>query len=326
MDHDFLTRLGPAAGALGRSVAFPDALDPRTLRAAGRLASERIVRPVLVGPADRIAALAAADGIDLGGVAVEDPATSAHRNAVADALAALDAARQGGARPAAAGPGDPLIFAGMLARLGIVHGSVAGSLSTTAEVFRAALRTIGLRAGVSKVSSYFLMVFPGRVMAFADCGVLPDPTDAELSEIAGLACDNFRTITGEVPIAAFLSFSSKGSAKHPMVDKVRSAAAMFRAARPDVVSDGELQLDAAIVPDVALRKAAGSPAAGKANVLIFPDLGAGNIGYKIAERLGGAVALGPLLQGLAKPAFDLSRGCNAGDIVRVAAINALTTP
>jgi phosphate acetyltransferase len=326
MKNDFLTRLVPAARSLGRAVAFPDALDPRTIRAAGRLAAERIVRPVLVGPADRIAALAASEAIDLTGVVIEDPAASSHRAAVADGLAALDAARRGGPKPGQAGPGNPLIFAGMLARLGIVHGSVAGSLSTTADVFRAALRTVALRPGVTKVSSYFLMVFPGRVMAFADCGVLPDPTDAELSEIAGLACDNFGAITGEVPVVAFLSFSSKGSADHPMVDKVRSAAAMFRTARPAVVSDGELQLDAAIVPDVALRKAGGSPAAGKANVLIFPDLGAGNIGYKIAERLGGAVALGPILQGLAKPAFDLSRGCSVEDIVRVAAINALTAP
>jgi phosphate acetyltransferase len=279
-----------------------------------------------VGPADRIASLAASEGVALGGVAVEDPANSPHRESVVEALAALDAERERGGRPGATDPRDPLVFAGMLVRLGIVHGSVAGSVSTTADVIRAALRTIGMRRGVTKVSSYFLMSFPEKVMAFADCAVMPDPTDAELCEIAGLTADNFARVTGETPVVAFLSFSSKGSAKHPMVDKVRSAAALFRAARPEVTSDGELQLDAAVVPDVGRRKAGTSPVAGTANVLIFPDLGAGNIGYKIAERLGGAGALGPILQGLGKPAFDLSRGCSVDDIVRTAAINALTPP
>jgi phosphate acetyltransferase len=296
------------------------------VRAASRLAAERIVRPVLVGPADRIASLAASEGVDLRGVAVEDPADSPNREGVVEALGALDADRERGGRPGRTDPRDPLVFAGMLVRLGVVHGSVAGSASTTADVIRAALRTIGMRRGVTKVSSYFLMSFPDKVMAFADCAVMPDPTDAELCEIAGLTTDNFARVTGEVPVVAFLSFSSKGSAKHPMVDKVRSAAELFRAARPDVTSDGELQLDAAVVPDVGRRKAGTSPVAGKANVLIFPDLGAGNIGYKIAERLGGAGALGPVLQGLAKPAFDLSRGCSVEDIVRTAAINALTPP
>lgn len=326
MNTDFLSRVVEMARPLDRAVAFPDALDPRTVRAAARLAGDRIVRPVLVGPADRIASIAASEGVSLQGVAVEDPARSAHREQAAEALAALDAERGRTGRPGLSGIGDPLVFGGMLVRLGIVHGSVAGSLSTTADVFRAGLRTIGLRQGVTKVSSYFLMVFGGRVMVFSDCGVLPDPTDAELSEIAGLASDNFAAITGEVPVVAFLSFSTKGSAAHPMVDKVRSAAERFRRSRPDVLSDGEMQLDAAIVPEVGRRKAAASPVAGRANVLIFPDLGAGNIGYKIAERIGGAVALGPILQGLAKPAFDLSRGCGVEDIVRVAAINALTSP
>lgn len=326
MNTDFLSRVVEMARPLDRAVAFPDALDARTVRAAARLAGGKIVRPVLVGPADTIASLAASEGVSLQGVAVEDPRSSPHRGEAADALAALDAERGRTGRPGLSGIEDPLVFGGMLVRLGIVHGSVAGSLSTTADVFRAGLRTIGLRPGVTKVSSYFLMVFGGRVMVFSDCGVLPDPTDAELSEIAGLASDNFAAITGEVPVVAFLSFSTKGSAAHPMVDKVRSAAALFRRSRPDVTSDGEMQLDAAIVPEVGLRKAAASPVAGRANVLIFPDLGAGNIGYKIAERIGGAVALGPILQGLARPAFDLSRGCSVEDIVRVAAINALTSP
>ncbi|HLF14228.1 MAG TPA: phosphotransacetylase [Bacteroidota bacterium] len=318
-----LTGLAERAEPLSRSVAFPDALDVRTLRAAVILASEKILRPVLVGPSDRIRFLASAQNVRLDGVAIEDPRDSSHRSRVEKEFASIEGKKSGSGE--APGPENPLIFAGMMVRSGLVHGSVAGSLSTTPDVIRAALRTIGLRPGVKKVSSYFLMIFPDRVMSFADCGVLPDPGDADLAEIAGLAADNYRLITGVQPVVAFLSFSTKGSAGHPMVDKVRSAAALFRALRPGIESDGELQLDAAIIPEVARLKAPGSAAAGKANVLVFPDLNAGNIAYKLAQRFGGAVALGPILQGLAKPAFDLSRGCSVEDIVHVATINALTS-
>ncbi len=324
MSHDILAGLSEKARLLSRSVAFPDALDVRTLRAAAALASSRVLRPVLVGSSEVIRSLASSQGVGLDGVTIEDPSLSAHLGRVELELAAIEKgnAGRGGSGPRHAG--DPLIFAGMMVRSGLVHGSVAGSVSTTADVIRAALRTIGLRPGVKKVSSYFLMIFPGRVMAFADCAVLPEPTAGELAEIAGLAADNFRIITGLGPVVAFLSFSTKGSAGHPAIEKARSAAAMFRASRPDIEADGELQVDAAIDPGVARMKAPGSPVAGNANVLIFPDLNSGNIGYKIAQRLGGAVALGPILQGLAKPAFDLSRGCSVEDIVHVATINVLT--
>ncbi len=323
MHVDILTGLAGKARPLSRSVAFPDALDVRTLCAAAFLASERIVRPVLVGPSDQIRSLASAEKVGLDGIAIEDPRNSSHRSRVEEDYASIEQGKSGsGGRLS---PENPLVFAGMMVRMGLVHGSVAGSLSTTPDVIRAALRTIGLRPGVKKVSSYFLMIFPDRVMSFADCGVLPDPSSAELTEIAGLAADNYRIITGIQPVVAFLSFSTRGSDGHPMVDKVRSAATAFRTLRPDIASDGELQLDAAIVPEVARLKAPGSAAAGKANILVFPDLNAGNIAYKLAQRLGGAVALGPILQGLAKPAFDLSRGCSVDDIVHVATINALTS-
>jgi phosphate acetyltransferase len=323
---DILGKLVERARPLSRTVVFADALDPRTLRAASALSSAGVVRPVLAGPRSGILGLAREGKIDLAGVKIEDPATSEHFPALASAYAALAAetSPKTGAPAPEAALRDPLIFAGMMVRHGLAHGCVAGSVSKTSEVIRAALLTIGMRAGVRRVSSYFLMAFPDRLMSFADCAVQPEPGPGELAEIGTLAADNFFEITGIAPVVAFLSFSTRGSAEHPAVLKVREAADIFRRSRPDITSDGELQLDAAIDPVVAAAKAADSRVAGRANVLVFPDLNSGNIGYKIAQRLGGAVALGPILQGLARPAFDLSRGCSEEDIVMVAVINALS--
>lgn len=217
----------------------------------------------------------------------------------------------------------PLYFGASLVALGEAEGCVAGAANATSEVIRAGIYCIGTAPDTSTISSMFLMVRDTTVYSFADCGVVPDPNAEQLVTIAAATAHNHQLLTGDAPRVAFLSFSTKGSAKHSRVDKMRAAAESFRAEHPSIPSDGELQFDAAIIPEVAATKAPGGPLDGDANVLVFPDLDAGNLAYKIAQRLGGFQALGPLIQGLAAPCLDLSRGCNSTDIVNVAAIAVL---
>ena len=320
-----ISSLHDRARALDRRIALPEGEDPRTVQAAAWLHENGVARPVLIGREAQVRAAAQAAGVQIpSAVPIVDPQTSNLLSGYAQALFVRRKAKGLTYEAALETAADVLYFGDAMVAAGDADGCVAGATHSTPDVLRAAIHTLGVAPGSRLVSSFFLMILPnGQPVTYSDCGVVPLPTADELASIGINAADNHRFLTDETPRIAFLSFSTKGSAEDESVSRVREAVRIAQSQRPELAIDGELQFDAAFDPSVGERKAPGSPVAGQANVFVFPSLDAGNIAYKITQRVGGAEAFGPILQGLAKPANDLSRGSDWEDIANVAAITAI---
>ncbi|SFN36686.1 phosphate acetyltransferase [Proteiniclasticum ruminis] len=326
---DFVSQMKELAKSDLKKIVLPEGNEERNLKAAEILHNEKIADVILVGSRNEIEENAKKFGVNIEGITIEDPQTSERTKAYANELYELRKKKGVTQTMAENIILDPMYYATMMVKNDDAHGMVSGAVHTTGDLLRPGLQIIKTAPGISVVSSFFIMILKDKTygengqMLFADCAVNPNPNADELAAIAIATAESAKKLMKFEPKVAMLSFSSYGSAKHELVSKVQEATKKAQELRPDLSIDGELQLDAAIVESVGKKKAAASPVAGKANVLVFPDLQAGNIGYKLVERIAGADAIGPICQGFAKPINDLSRGCSVEDIVNVVAITAV---
>ena len=312
-----------------KTIVLPEGDEPRTVQAAVKIVQEKIARPILLGDPARVKAVAAEKGVDVSNIEIVNPLASPKAAEYTNALYELRKAKGVTEEQAKQLVADPMYYGIMMVKLGDADGLVSGAVHTTGDMLRPALQIIKTKPGIKVVSSSFLLDCPNKslghngLLVYSDCVVVPCPTAEELASIAVSAAETAHVLCGiEEPKVALLSFSTKGSAKHELVTKVQEATRLAHEMAPDLALDGEMQFDAAIIPEIGASKAKGSPVAGHANVLIFPDLQAGNIGYKITQRIGGAEAFA-VLQGLAKPCNDLSRGCSVDDIIATVALTAV---
>jgi phosphate acetyltransferase len=313
-----------------KTIVLPEGTEERTLKAVETLVKEKIANPILIGDEGAVKAKAQQVGADISGVEIVNPAKAPYYDEFVEKFYEMRKAKGVTLEKAQQLMLDPLYFGSMMVKAGKADGEVAGAINTTGDVLRPALQIIRTAPGISAVSGAFIMIVPNcdlgynGIMVFTDCAVTPNPTAEQLAEFAYASAGTARSLCGiQEPVVGMLSFSTKGSASHELVDKVVKASEIAKSRWPELLVDGEFQADAALVPRVGQSKAPGSPVAGKCNVLVFPDLQSGNIGYKLVQRLAGAEAIGPILQGMDKPVNDLSRGCSVEDVINVVAMTAV---